>query len=341
MAPDKSDEVVQFFTAHPDTFELLKSVHRGWLNDKDRAQASPCHDSATRCHAKLVRLIAESTFHFTDGTLDRSESANERLVLINHLQAKLPRDRPLPLVWPVGQGNSTPATMATTPDPVSTATGRNNDGGVQAMYNRHDWSYDGDSVNLTPSFIDRLAISRDSDFIYPPELVKMMPETAGTSAAPWWYGTLYVVEYPEHTTSHNNTTIAAAHEELARLGVSLPEMVIDLGRLVVTSDMEERSDGSSWSPSDFTVMVDIKSKAKTTWLVCDRDIANKLAILNSRDGLAEDLASVRRQFNPQKMDLALLFPSISNWTSCHNTWPELEGRISTTAMKLGLHIRHP
>jgi hypothetical protein len=117
-------------------------------------------------------------------------------------------------------------------------------------------------------------------------------------------------------------------------------VLLDLGRLFVTSSLEERSDGSSWSPSNFIAMVDVQSEAKTVGLVCDGCIARKLRILNSHDGTAEDLASVCYQFDLEKMDLALLFPRITDWASSGDNWPVLDRRISRTAMKLSLRLQH-
>jgi hypothetical protein len=96
------DEVVRFFSENPETFEVLKSLHRNaWLKGISQAPTYP--DSfATSCHTRLINLIAESTFELTTIGGAQRDSAKERLTLISHLQDQIPIDKPLPLLWLAG-----------------------------------------------------------------------------------------------------------------------------------------------------------------------------------------------------------------------------------------------
>lgn len=84
----------------------------------------------------------------------------------------------------------------------------------------------------------------------------------------------------------------------------------------------------------------MQSETKAVWLLCDSDIASTLGRLNDHDGIAEDVNSLRQYFDSDRMDLALLFPSINDWRSSQNTWSVMENRINQSAMKLGIHLRH-
>lgn len=311
-----ADEVVQFFTAHPELFKAMKSMYHEALSSRDPA-SSTYPDNLIRHYTKMIEVIAETTIDFTKGTLP--DSNKDRFAFIDHIQTSLPIDKPLPLIWPAKERSASTVTA----DSASA---------IMDPSSAKDSCSDHEFGNPTPDFIYRLAVSRELDFIYPPNLV------SGLIATPWSYGTLYSIQYPEETPGFSTTTTRP--KQLDQLHVNLPRKVLDLGRLVVTSDMEDRSDGSSWSPSDFTVMVDMQSEAKSVWLVCDSNIATRLYYLNVHDGMAEDLNSVRQCFDSQRMDLALLFPSINDWMSSQNTWSVMESRISQSAMKLGLYLRH-
>lgn len=317
MTPNDAHDILAYFVAHPEEFEFFKSVKL--RRHKRQKQASLHLRDAANYHANLISAIAKSRLNLELTSGEPPSPAREDLVAIGRAQDEIPDDQPLPLIWQAEQG-ATPTAMAV-------PGGDEDDKDTQ-----DDKSSVGESGSLMREFLNRLAVSRDVEFIYPPELVETSPATPGTTAAAsWLYGMLYAIDYPEQAPG-------AGREELARLHVSLPKVVLDLGRLVVTCSVDDRGEASSWSPSDFSVMVDVE--AKTVWLVCDRDVADSLRILNSHDGQAGDLAAVRRQFDSQRMDLALLFTHISDWTYCHNTWPVMKSRISQSCMNLGLHLRH-
>lgn len=314
--PDKADEVVQFFTAHPEFFNVMKTMYHKALSSKDPA-SSTHPNNLIRHYTRIIEVIAETTIDFTQGVLP--ESNKERFSFIDHVQTSLPFDKPLPLIWSAKERfASTETAHSTSADMISSS--------------GPDTNSDHESGNLTRDFIYRLAVTRDFDFIYPPDMV------SGPIVTPWSYGTLYSVQYPEEALG--SSTTATRPGQLDQLHVDLPRTVLDLGRLVVTSDIESRYDGSNWSPSDFIVVVDMQSETKAVWLLCDSDIANTLSRLNDHDGIAEDLNSVRQYFDSDRMDLALLFPSIKDWQSSENTWSVVENRINQSALKLGIHLGH-
>lgn len=194
-------------------------------------------------------------------------------------------------------------------------------------------------------FVHHLAVSTDPSFTYPPEFFPTRPDDskASTDAGPtpasglpglqsWSYGFLYTMEYPEDTTTDQ------ACKKLKKMGLDLPRTVLDLGRLVTTSDHEDRPDGSSWTPSDFTVMVDMQAEGRPVWLVCDRHILSDLRLFNATDGMGDDFNMVQRLFKLDAMDLVLLFRNVGDWTTRHDTWDTLHDHISEMAMNLGLHL---
>ncbi|POS74070.1 hypothetical protein DHEL01_v207529 [Diaporthe helianthi] len=137
--------------------------------------------------------------------------------------------------------------------------------------------------------VHRLAVTSDPKFAYRPDLFTTPPDPTEAAAAAtstrtttlpgphWWsYGTLYRVDY------RDVKGMANLGEKLEQKGLKLPEIVLSLGRLVVTTDQVTNQDGSSWSASDYGVMVDM------------------------------------HLFNPNVMDMALLFPRIDDWESSDN-----------------------
>lgn len=250
-------------------------------------------------------------------------------------QYTIPRGFPLPLLWPAAPDNRTAMARATPYHPASDADDSSSS----------DDSSQGDTK--LDDLVRRLAVSKDYNFTVPPQLFKeCLPEAdAAANATPrststrpnrpsWSYGNIYRVEYPE------DETVDCFRESLAQKGLKLPEIVLDLGRLVVTSKRTTNPDGSNWSPSDYTVMVDMQSEGKAVWLVCDSHVFSRLRRLNYRDGTPWDLDRVRRLFDRRAMDLALLYPRIDDWESSKNTWTALQARISQTAVKLGLRLRN-
>lgn len=339
-ASDEAKAAAQFLVDHPETFKLVTDAAR--QGPAGRGPPSPINPNGNiRLYARIVKLIAETTIDSTELVLPYS--TKDRFVLIYHLQKGLPVEKPLPLIWPTKHPEG--SDLVTMADSTSETgiLGReeedHRDGdGSRNEDAREDWSSDVELENPTPEFISRLAVTRELELVYAPGLIRRNPVSSGSLATPWSYGTLYLVHYPEDNIEGNAAATKA--DQLARSHVSLPRVVLDLGRLVVTSDVEDRSDGRSWSPSDFTVMVDMRSETKAVWLVCDSKVANSLGSLNDLDGMADDLESVHSCFDSKKMDLALLFPNIHDWASSENSWLVIEDRISQSAMKLGLFLSH-
>lgn len=280
---------------------------------------------------KLLRFIANSKLDFSDsGNIPFSTVAAAKRIV--DAQYKIPLDLPLPLLWPSNQtSNNISQTGSSNSFPDS------DDSLLSGDQSDHDI--------LVNALAHRLAVSTHPDLTYPPELFEIplpTPQAAeGTtqSAAPlasppyWAYGSFYRMEYPDSIAADD------ASENLEQMGLKLPQVVLDLGRLVATSAMR-RPDGHTWSPSDFAVMVDMESRARTVWLVCDNNVVDDLRFHNESDGVADDLHMVRSLFDSSAMDLAVLFPRIDDWTDADNTWTALYDRISTTAMKLGLRLGH-
>jgi hypothetical protein len=313
----KEDEVVQFFAEHPEFFDAMKSTHFKVLESR-RLAASKHHGDLIRHYTRIIKVIAETEIKFTEGILP--DLAKDRFTLINRLLGRFAAE-PLPLLWPAKQGSASP----------SSGTDNDMDANVTAdEENPEDWSSD-DEFGDTEIF-SRLAVCSHPYFTYQPDLF------SGPSVTPWCYGTLYAIKYPDDNLSSSTNASATGPERLDELHVTLPRKVLDLGRLVVTSDME-RSTSVTWTPSDFTVMVDMQSETKAVWLVCDSNVVDKLRFLNMEDGLADDFNDVHHYFDSSKMDLALLFPSINDWSSC-DAWSVIESRIRQSAMKLGLSLHH-
>lgn len=336
---DEANEVVEFLIARPESFKRIVSLVSMGRDTLERLASAVCRDDddIIRKYTKIITVIAETNINFTTYMPD---SSKDRFTLINHLQESLPAKKPLPLIWPAKQGSASIAMANSTSAIMVPGRGKgdhtdDDDSGDENT--QGDWSDDTEFENTTPDFINRLAVSRAWDLVYPSDLIGRNP-ASDTITTPWSYGTLYLVHYPESNIKCKAT--AATCSQLAQLNVSLPRVVLDLGRLVVTSDMEDNVDGRSWSPSDFSVMVDLQSETKALWLVCDRNVADKLSIINMYDGLDEDLKDVNDCFDSEKMDLALLFPRIKDWASCENSWSVIESRIRQSAMNLGLSLSH-
>lgn len=332
---NKADEVLQFFTNHPeffkeietvkffadqpDFFDAMKAMYCKVLANRDLALTKD-RDNLFRRYTRLIEVIAETNIDFTEGIVP--DSAKKNIKSIQHLLRPI-AEEPLPLLWQAKQGNDSP-TSCTDNEP---------DGhGIDNENNEEKWltDFEADEGDI----FSRLAVTSASDLTYQPN---MFPPSYH-SDTPWWYGALYTIKYPDDDL--NPSTPITRPKQLDGLPVNLPRKVLDLGRLIVHSELEERSDGRTWSPSEFTVMVDMESETKAVWLVCDSSIVDKLWSMNERDGLPNDLLAVADYFDWLEMDLALLFPNINDWASFDNTWPVLESRIKQSTMKLGLSLHN-
>lgn len=66
--PDKADEVVQFFTAHPEFFNVMKSMYHKALASRDPAPSTH-PDNLIRHYSKIIEVIAATNIDFTKGVL--------------------------------------------------------------------------------------------------------------------------------------------------------------------------------------------------------------------------------------------------------------------------------
>ncbi|KAH8777384.1 hypothetical protein F5883DRAFT_613771 [Diaporthe sp. PMI_573] len=326
------EDILQFLTANPSVFYALKSIAdestSKAVSSRDHKHMAEKKKYARNIHSMLLNLVANSNLELVDsGNIPESTKASAER--IRHAQYEVPLRMPLPLFWSADHGTPSARPRAASEDSDSS-----------------DSSDDsGHKRNNTDDLVRRLAVSVDPNFAYPPELFKIRPDAtdaaAGDTHPPaatlprspsWSYGTLYTVGYEEDATTDE------FREKLAQMNLKLPEIVLNLGRLVVTSKLTNNPDGSNWSPSDYTVMVDMQSESKPVWLLCDSHASGWLRRLNHRDGTQWDIDRVRQLFDRRAMDLALLYPRIDDWESSKNTWPALQARISQTAMKLGLRL---
>lgn len=315
----KEDEAIKILTDHPDFFAAMKAKYCNVLADRDLA-LSKDRDNLFRRYTRLIEVIAETNIEFTEGVVP--DSAEKNIKSIQRLLRYI-AEEPLPLVWSVKQGAVSPSN-----DTCNDPDGSGSDDGN----NEEKWytDYEADEGDI----FSRLAVTSASDLTYQPSL---FPQSYH-SDIPFWYGALYTIKYADD--NFNSSTAITRPKQLDGLHVNLPRKVLDLGRLIVHSEVEERSDSRAWSPSDFTVMVDMESESNAVWLVCDSSVVDALLLFNARDGLPDDLIAVADAFDWQEMDLALLFPNIRDWASFDNTWPVLESRIKQSAMKLGLSLNH-
>jgi hypothetical protein len=334
MNDEVNELAQQLFAAKPEVAAnvLTSVIHQlllatGASNSQDN-QRLAYERHARDTHLRVLKLIANSKLDFNDGS-NIPQSTVAGVKRIAGALESIPLGLPLPLLWPADQakqGSSTARSRTVSED---------------------SFSSDDSSDDSTPvdELVHRLVVSTDPDFTYQPELFRMSPPTSetATNAAPpadtfpgphfWAYGSLYRMEYPDAIAADD------ANDNLEQMGLKLPRVVLDLGRLVVTSECEERADGSTWSPSDFAVMVDLESKDRPVWLVCDNSVVSELRFINSSDGMADDLGMVWSLFDSDAMDMTLLFPRIDDWTSGRNKWAALHDRVSKTAMKVGLRLR--
>lgn len=335
MEDNVNEAVQQFFVANPDIFKAFTSFVASFQDSRSQhEQLGPDGKHARDIQSMFLKLVANSKLVLSDSSNapQSTVAATKRIV---DSQYKVPLELGLPLLWPTDPED--PTATSTAPSHHSTRDGDNRFSGVDSIF--EDTELD--------DLVHRLAVSKDPNFTYWPQLFKTGPPAADAAAntAPhtattlsvsqaWSYGTIYRVKYPD------TTAVGVARERLAKIGLKLPEAVLDMGRLVVTSDSEDNPDGSSWSPSDYTVVVDMQSQGKPVWLLCDTLVISRLRRLNWRDGITVDRNMVRSLFDWHTMDLALLFPHIDDWESNENTWPALHARITKTGMKLGLHLEN-
>lgn len=336
-----ADEIVQqFYAANPEILKALVSFSLAkveqCISQKFKLVLKNTHARDT--HIRLIRLVVDSKLDLSDSSniTQSTVTATKRIV---DCQYKVPLELGLPLLWPTDPANPPATSRASSHHAVS-----DGDNG----FSSDDSSHEGTELD---DLVQRLTVSKDPNFTYAPQLfktgvsvadapadaaVKAAPHPATTlpNSHPWSYGTIYRVKYPD------TTTVDDAREKLAKSDLKLPETVLDMGRLVVTSDSEDNPDGSSWSPSDYTVVVDMQSEDKPVWLLCDTHVISRLRRLNYRDGITVDRNMVRSLFDWHTMDLALLFPRIDDWESNENTWSTLRARITKTEMNLGLHLEN-
>lgn len=325
MLGDADEIVQQFYAANPEILKALVSFAQAKVEKEIRLVLKNKH--ARDAHIRLIKLVGDSKLDLNN-TSDMPQSTVETAKCIIDARYEIPLDLPLPLLWPADN------TIKGSPAAMCSAAFHNGGTDSDGSFSANDLSCDDDPVN---DLIHRMTVSMRGDFTYPPELFGRAPSTseaaAGRAPPRWSYGTLYRMDYPDPTATDD------ARATLEQMDVKLPQIVLDLGRLVVNSD-QKRPGGTTWSPSDFAVMVDMESKARSVWLLCDSHFVGDLRSHNESDGMADDLDLVRNIFDSSTMDLALLFPRIEDWTTAGNTWATLRDRISKTAMKLGLRLRH-
>lgn len=335
MEDNANEAVQQFFVANPDIFKAFTSFVASFQDSRSQhEQLEPDEKHARDIQSMFLKLVANTKLDLSDSSNipQSTVAATKRIV---DSQYKIPLDLGLPLLWPADPDNPT-ATSRASPHQAARDAGDS--------VSRDDSGHKGTQLD---NLVHRLAVSKDPNFTYAPQLFNMQlpaadapanfaphPATTIPNSHPWSFGTIYRVKYPD------TIAVDGVREKLVKIGLSLPETVLDLGRLVVTSDSEDNPDGSSWSPSDYTVVVDVQSEDKPVWLVCDTNVVSRLRHLNRHDGITFDRELVRLLFDWHTMDLALLFPRIDDWESNENTWTTLRARIKKTGMKLGLHLQN-